>query len=345
MRLLRCVAGAVLAIGAASGAWSAPAGNALWIATAQTIATQATAYAQVEPKAVARLRAAEAGVLESFTARPGDLVAAGAVLGHLSGPSVAAVLTARKADLSAAKAAFTAGQQTLAIERQNRAARLSTRDAVSKAEAAVAEAQARLATAHAQESAAESMAVLRAPRAGQVLTVSAADGERVTDGETLLTLQPTGDLWLHAAVYGAEAGAVRVGMPGEFSPADGGAAIPVKVRAATAALQPDGGLTVDLDAAGAPPPWRNGEAGTVTIATGTLKGAAVPTRALILDKAQWWVLVHAAAGDKPQRVTPGPSHGALTFIEKGLAPGAAVVVENAYLEFHRGIAQSYQPPD
>ena len=335
----------MLAVGAALVARPALAEDTLWIAKAQTIAAQVTAYAQVVPKAVVRLRAGETGILQGFAVRPGDLVAAGAVLGRLSGPSIEAALAARKADLSAAEATFTAAQQSLAIERQNRSVRLSTRAAVLKAEAAVADAQARLATARAQESAADDMTILRAPRAGRVLTLAAADGERVGEGEVLLTLQPTDDLWLHAAVYGAEASAVRVGMAGEFTPADGSAPLPVTVRAVAAALRPDGGRSVDLDAAGAAPPWRNGEAGTVTIATGTLAGVAVPTRALILDEAQWWVLVHTAAGNRPQRVMPGPSRGALTFVEQGLAPGTTVVVENAYLEFHRGVAQRYQPPD
>jgi len=42
---------------------------------------------------------------------------------------------------------------------------------------------------------------------------------------------------------------------------------------------------------------------------------------------------------------PGPARGWQTFIERGLEPGAQVVVENAYLEFHRGISKNYQPPD
>ena len=72
---------------------------------------------------------------------------------------------------------------------------------------------------------------------------------------------------------------------------------------------------------------------------------AVPTRALILDQGQWWVLVHTANGNQPRLVTPGPARGWQTFIERGLEPGAEVVVENAYLEFHSGISKNYQPPD
>ena len=72
---------------------------------------------------------------------------------------------------------------------------------------------------------------------------------------------------------------------------------------------------------------------------------AVPTRALILDRARWWVLVRTPQGDRQQQVVPGPTSGWTTCIARGLSPGDQVVVENAYLEFHRRIAQRYTPPE
>jgi hypothetical protein len=117
------------------------------------------------------------------------------------------------------------------------------------------------------------------------------------------------------------------------------------VRTVVGALHQDGGRTVNLAPAGATPDWLDGEYGTVTIDAGTVSGVTVPTGALILDQTSWWVLVRTADGDKPQMVTPGPSHGGLTLIEKGLAPGTAVVTANPYLEFHRGISERYQPLD
>ena len=71
----------------------------------------------------------------------------------------------------------------------------------------------------------------------------------------------------------------------------------------------------------------------------------IPTRALILDRGEWWVLLHTDRGNHPQAVVPGPARGWRTFIKRGLQPGAQVVVENAYLEFHSGISRHYQPPD
>lgn len=339
------VIAAVLIIATAPATRAATAEQGLWTARAQTIVTQVTAYGKVEPAAVLRVRAGEDGVLTAFDVRPGDQVAPGAMLGRLAGPTVDAALATRRAELASAQAALAAARQDLAISRQNEAARLSTRDAVVKAEAAVSEAEARLTSAQAQLSAAQGVAAIKAEQPGRVLSVDAAAGERVTAGQIILVLQPTDALWLHAAVYGRDARSVRKGMTGRFTPADDGAPVPVRVSGIAASLRPDGGRTVNLVAAGASPGWVNGEAGTVTIETGTLDGVTVPTRSLILDKARWYVLVHTDKGDRAQEVTPGPSRGAFTIIEKGLAPGAAIVVDNAYLEFHRGVAARYQPPD
>jgi hypothetical protein len=55
--------------------------------------------------------------------------------------------------------------------------------------------------------------------------------------------------------------------------------------------------------------------------------------------------VQTRQGIHQQAVVPGPTHGWETFIEQGLSPGQRIVVDNAYLEFHRGISQRYTPPD
>ena len=71
----------------------------------------------------------------------------------------------------------------------------------------------------------------------------------------------------------------------------------------------------------------------------------IPTEALILDQARWWVLVHTPGGDRAQEVVPGPTRGWRTFIAAGLTPGQQIVVSNAYLEYHRGISARYTPPE
>jgi hypothetical protein len=110
-------------------------------------------------------------------------------------------------------------------------------------------------------------------------------------------------------------------------------------------VRPDGGLPVGLLPVGKSGHWISGETGTVTLRGAPQSGVMVPTRALILDRGLWWVLVRTPHGDMRQTVLLGPSRGDHTLIEHGLKAGAEVVVTNAYLEFHRNVSQRYQPPD
>ena len=187
--------------------------------------------------------------------------------------------------------------------------------------------------------------MLRAPVDGRVLAVDAANGERMAVGQPIITMQPAHRLWLKAVYYGADAPMIQAGMTGRFVPADGSHPIQVKVSTVFGTLAPDGGEGVGLVAMGPASAWRNGEFGKLTLNGPARSLVAVPTRALILDQGKWWVMVHTATGDHPQEVIPGPTRGWQTFIAHGLEPGTEVVVDNAYLEFHRSISQRYQPPD
>ncbi len=295
------------------------------------------AYGRIRPVAVTRVAAVEPGVIERLVL-PGARVRAGQVLAVLGGPQAQSLLAERRGALRAASI-------QRAADRRKLRARLVTRQAVAADEAAYQRARGRLQVAL-------QTLTLRAPGAGQVLAVDAADGEQVAAGQLILTLQ-TGRPWLEAPYYGRAAFAIRPGMEGRFR-AVTGASIPVRVRTVSRALEADGGEQVGLfpvlprvGGAGRQVPaiWRSGEWGTVTLLGPTRRMVAVPTRALVLDRARWWVLVRTPRGDRRQQVVPGPTSGWMTFIRRGLTAGEQVVVENAYLEFHRGIAQRYRPPD
>jgi RND family efflux transporter MFP subunit len=323
-------------------AWGA---SGLVTVQSRSVTAHITGYARVEPIAEAALHAAETGQVDGLNVDPGQNIAAGAILGKLKGPEVKALLAQRHTALDSAKASLTATRHTVAITQKNRAARLSTRQDVYNARSALSQAKAQLSAARAALQTAQANAVLRAPTTGTVTAIVVANGERVTAGQTVLTLQPSHRLWLKATYYGAAADAIHVGMAGAFMAADGSAPIDVQVARILPVVGPDGGRPMGLRARTSDVNWTSGEAGTVVLKGAQQTAVTVPTRALILDRSQWWVLVHTAKGDRRQRVTPGASRGHDTLITQGLSAGAQVVVDNAYLKFHRDFSQHFQPPD
>jgi len=306
-----------------------------------------TAYAQVEPVSTVPVRALAPGALNDLHVVPGATVARGQVLGRLGGARQRAFMAGREAALRSATTREATARQVLAIAHTQYAQRLATRQDVDAARSALAAARAALDTARARLGEARAMSSLRAPAAGTVMAVQAADGEQMAVGETVLTLLPRNTLWIHATYYGADAARLRPGMHGRFQPTADSAAIPVKLVSIASALAPDGGRgawLLPLDPASASS-WIDGQSGTVTLDGPVRNGVTVPTSALVLDRGRWWVLVRTARGDRPQPVVPGPALGWRTWIANGLRAGQQVVAKDAFLKFHRDIAQSYQPPD
>ena len=322
------------------------AGNVATV-RAQTTTQTLRAYGQVEPITIVQVRAVNPGTLNGLRVVPGSVVAAGEVLARVGGPRMRSLLTAREQTLRSTQAREEAASRALEIVRRQFVAQLSTRQAVDAAQSDLAAARAAVQTADAQLREAQDLQTVRAPAAGTVIAVQAADGEQTTADQTLLTLQPAGRLWIRAAYYGADASLLRVGMTGRFQPSGDGASVAVKVAAISSGLAADTGLHVGLVPTSPDTPawWMNGQWGTVTLEGPSRRMVVVPTAALILDRSHWWVLVHTPQGDKPQQVVPGPTQGWQTWIVSGLQPGQQIITQDAFLEYHRGIAQSFQPPD
>ena len=337
------LAGCFLVVGLAQA--KVPAGPDLAPVRSVVSARRLTAYARVAPRVLIRLAAAQDGVLSGLGVFPGASVTAGGVLAHLVGAQIDARLATRRAAVDGAQAALRTARKLLAVGQQTHRLRLATEADLFRAEAAVDAARARLERATAALNAARAQTTLRAPATGVVTVVRAANGEQVAARQTLLVIQPAHQLWLQARYHGAEAAAFHLGLQGRFLPDDGGAPVPVRVVSVLPALGSDGGRPVRLAAIAADPGWTAGAFGRVVLDGPRRTRLVVPTWALILDQGQWWVLVHTARGDRRQQVVPGARDGAETVITHGLSAGDVVVVGNAYLRFHRGVAHSYQPPD
>lgn len=323
-------------------AWAEPA---LVLAKPRTITTRLSAFAQVTPIALTRVRAADSGILASLTILPGQRVRAGATLGRLRGPEITAMLARLHSRVANERAAVRAARQALSAERRLFHSHLATRKALYQAMATFSQVKENLRSARSALDAARAATRLSAPVTGRVVSVNASTGERVQTNQILLTLQPAGSLWLQAFYYQSASNAIHLGMQGRFVPANGAAPMPVTVVSIGPAVRADGGLPVRLRASSSRIRWHSGEAGTVTLRGKTRQVVVIPTRALVLDHGRWWVLVHTRKGIRRRQVTPGPSRGFFTAIEKGLVPGERVVASNTYLRFHHSFSQRYQPPD
>lgn len=312
---------------------------------AREVAPSLVAYGQVAPITVVPVSAAESGVITDLRVRPGTHVRAGEVLAQLSGPSISSLLVQSNADVRGAEAQLSAARKSLRIERRQLSMHLTTRQAVQQAVSVEAQARTALDNAQSKLMSVRKMMTVAAPTNGTVLMLSSANRALVGAGQTIMTLQPAGGLWLQATYYGNNITEIHRGMTGSFAPSDESRAVPVRVVSIPGAVTAGGGESIALEPFNGHATWLSGEAGTVTLRSPPHKMVEVPTRALIVNQGKWWVLVHTAKGNLPQQVEPGPTEGWNTFIESGLAPGTEIVVNNAYLLFHSGIAEQFQIPD
>ncbi len=311
----------------------------------QPVTPRIMAYGQVEPIQLVPVNAAETGVVENLRVVPGSHVRAGEPLATLSGPTMRTLLLQSEAEVRSARSSLDAAQKSLAIDRQQLPLHLTTRQTVQQAESSEAQAQTVFDGADSKLTAARQMMTLTAPTSGIVVALGSANGQYVSAGQPVVTLQPAAGLWLRASYYGSAPASVRLGMIGNFTPSDGSTPTAVRVCSVAGNLTAGGAESVSLCPLHGTAAWINGESGEVTLDLPEQKLVAVPTRALILNQGKWWVLLHTAKGNRAQEVVPGPTQGWNTFIENGLPPGAQVIVNNAYLLFHANIAEQFQIPD
>lgn len=317
------------------------------VARVQKWSTTLEGYARVAPISLVNVRAMVPGALTHLSVVPGTPVAKGQVVAEVDGSRMRAFMMAREQAFRSARVRAATASQALAIVQRKFAHQLATRQDVNAARSELAAAQADLNTTQAQLRETRDMQRVRAPFAETVMSVQSANGEQIRAGESVLTLLPTRMLWIRAMYYGADAAELHVGMTGRFRLADGSDAVQVKIMSVASSVAADGGRRIGLlpVAPASMSSFIDGQWGSVTLDGLTRQGVVVPTSALVLDRGRWWVLVRTAKGDKPQPVVPGATQGWHTRIVSGLRPGERVVVKNVFLEYHRDIAQSYQPPD
>jgi RND family efflux transporter MFP subunit len=303
------------------------------------------ADARVSPVHLVTAKAGLTGVIEDLWVRPGQGLSAGAIIAHLGGPDQAKAMADAQAQLSAAEQNLTAATDAEQAVGSTYHLKLSDRAALDRAKVERAAAEARLASAKAELARLQALSTIVSPVAGAVVSLAAANGDRVEPGDPVLVLQRAHDLWLQAVFYGAPTTVFTPGRAARFLAVSGAKELAVRLAQVLPSLRPDGGLTAFFEPAVSEPQWRGGEAGEVVLAGEPQPAIAIPTAALILDQGRWWVLTKTAGGLHRQAVDPGPSRGEQALILHGLKDGEQVVVRDAYLLFHRDFGQHYTPPD
>ncbi|MHB8455323.1 MAG: efflux RND transporter periplasmic adaptor subunit [Acidiferrobacterales bacterium] len=322
---------------------AAPADDGILVVKDAPFPGALKAYAQVRSIQVLSVQTLVTGQVEGLRVLPGQHVKAGQVLARLRG-------IAQSSQVAAAMAAAAQARAALNLARQNYAGiektypDISTRQQLETAMAAVKDAQARLAAAGARRTLIQGGGLVRAPSNGTVLSLAATTGQNLNAGSPLLVLQPDHGLWLRADFYGNAIRQVSAGMKGKFLPADGGVAIPVRVRSVINEVESNGGRSVGCVPIGRVD-WIAGEAGTLVLEGDARSWPALPSQALILDAGRWWVVIRENGRYRNQPVTVGPEEAGWSAITRGLKAGQQVLVTHAYRVYHRDFARNYQQPD
>ena len=183
--------------------------------------------------------------------------------------------------------------------------------------------------------AADGSLTLHAPQAGMVTTLDVREGQRVTAGQTLMTLNSQASVWVDAAVPQALAGRIRAGTPVSVrSDASPGAAIGATVESLLPDLDPTTRtqrariVLANTDGQLSP-----GQFVRVAFTPGASAPVlAIPTEALIVSGERPRVIV--ALGDgrfRPVLVRTGHAAGGYTEITAGLHSEEQVVVSGQFL--------------
>ena len=310
---------------------------------------------RVLPTVTLALRAQRSGQIQQSRLHLGQIVSASEIVGFLGGAGLDAQIAQASVEWTRAQAEVKAAQRALEIDRKTLAYAQTTQKTLIQGELALKLATANQQRAQSALNALQEERVLRSPTQGVVTQIDQAEGSLVQPGMTIARIEPLKDLQLRATFYPTEAGQatsqIHPGMTGWFQPLGSGQKIAIRVQSLLPLNPQNGALPVILqpviNAAShqIPSEWQSGAMGSIELDANQQTVITIPTRALVLDQGQWWVLVWQEGHWQRQRVHIGSSHGSSTDIISGLSAGERVRVDQTYLAFHHQFSLRYQQPD
>lgn len=301
--------------------------------------TYAEFFTSVKPVYDVVVRSSTTGTLQGVHLLPGDHVTRGEKLGRIGGTTYSTALASASSAAKSAARALTLARDQLKVDKA-RYPLLVDRGTIDQGKARVAHDRTNALKAKDALHALEEHGVLKSPVNGTVSRLTSDNGERVTPGANLLTIQPSSKLWLVGSVYARDLGRIRPGMRGAFHPAGGGPSIPVHV-VRIFPRNTGNGIGIGLLPASPATHWFSGEGGMVSLDAPQSNEPAIPDSALILYKGHWLVIRKSNGHLTPVRVVPDGSRNGWTWISAGLKTGASVVTSDADLIFHKSFAKKY----
>lgn len=313
--------------------------------TLRTLHTRHQLFGQIVPQHQYWVTTSLNGRIEGLRIQVGDSVHQGDVIARLTGPSVNARLQAARLTVKQDQAELVSAKSVLTLTAQKRRQKLATQEQLLNARTALLKARTQLAIGRSQQQSLQAETQLLAPTDGQVAAVTAANGDYISAGESLLKLLPSKGLWLEARAYGRDGQQVTVGQTGQFLPEEGGQALAVTVATRVPDTESPGSWLLFLVPKGPSTDWFAGQAGTVTLTGGARQLPAVPSAGLIMDQGQWWVMLKTRQGAKPVQVDPAASQNGWTWLLHGVQAGQEVMVQGAYQAYHQDFSKQYANPD
>ena len=319
---LACVALAACSSGNSSPDAAPTPAALVSLARAQfgSVAQTQAVYGAIEQNADTQytLSAPAEAVVKRLVRQVGSPVSRGqAVVALRPSPNTRATLAQNQANARTAQQAY------------ERAKRLRADGLVSDAEVQSARAAAESAAAQAQALRAQTGGLmLRSPGAGYIQSITVNPGDLIAAGAKVATISRSGDLRARFGIDPALLGqlvrnsGIRISRAGS----DGAATVPIisidpsvdpQSRLASIYVNVPSGLGI-----GAGQPLK----GDVTLRQAG-NAVTVPYAALLDDGGQPYVFVIKNGVAKRRDVTPGASNGETVAIEKGVAPGDAVVTQ------------------
>lgn len=178
--------------------------------------------------------------------------------------------------------------------------------------------------------------LIRAPFAGTILSVSAAEGQTVSASAALAEIAQVTTLWVKVPLYAGDADAVDASKPASVtslgSPRSPRPAVRITAPPTANPTSASVDLFYELKGSGGAPPLRPGERVTVQLPlTSTDKGLVIPDRAVLYDiSGGTWVYEDRGEGTYARRRIEVARHtGSLVVVARGINPGTKVVTAGA----------------